>query len=103
VIRALMPVESILVEGELVGERAGVDGPGRVSGIRRGNDLVLLVADYRGVCRGSVKLNLDISVRSEIRDLMADAVFTASVATGKQKMDVPLEGSRASLFHVRPL
>ena len=48
VIRALSPVESILLEGELVGERAAVKQPGRLSGIRRGNELVLLVADYQG-------------------------------------------------------
>ena len=103
VIRALTAVEPILIEGELIGAGAAVKEPGRVSGIRRGNDLVLLVADYYGACRGSVALTLDVPVRSEIRDLLSNAVFAASVPAGKNQIKVPLEGARARLLHVRSL
>ncbi len=103
VIRALGPVESILIDGALIGETATVQEPGRLSGIRRGNDLVLLVADYRGACRGTVNLSLDVLVRSEIRDLLADSVFIASLQPGKNQLKVPLNGSQARLLHVRTM
>lgn len=103
VIRALTPVEPLLLEGELIGQQAVVQGPGRVSGIRRGNEMLLLVADYFGVCRGTIQLTLDVPARSEIRDLLADSVFAANVQPGKNQLKVPLQGSRACLLHVRPL
>jgi hypothetical protein len=103
VIKAITPVEPILLDGELLAARGAVQGPGRLSGIRRGNDLVLLVADYFGDSHGSVALQLDLPARSEIRDLLADRVFAADVPAGKNRIQVPLEGSRARLLYVRPL
>lgn len=103
VIRALVPIEPILIEGELIGQQAAVQAPGRLSGIRRGNDLVLLAADYFGACRGTVTLSLDLAARSEIRDLLNNSVVAADVPAGKSQLKLPLEGSRARLLHVRPL
>lgn len=102
VIRALNPVETILLEGELIGTQASVKEPARLSGLRRGNDLVLLVADYYGQCQGTIKLTLDLPARSEIRDLISGQVFAADVQPGKRDLDVPLEGNRARLLQIRP-
>lgn len=103
VIRALTPVEPILLEGQLVGDAVQAKEPGRVSGVRRGKDLVLLVADYFGACRGSVALTLELPARSEIRDLFDASVVAASVPAGKSQLKIPLQGARARLLHVRPL
>lgn len=103
VVRAIAPVEQILVDGELVGDAARADAPGRVSGIRRGKALVLLVADYFRRTDGKVKLHLRVPARSNIRDLLTGEVLSAEIPTGERLLPVPLGENRARLLHVHPL
>jgi hypothetical protein len=103
VIRAIGPVEDVIVEGQLVGDAATVEGIGRVSGIRRGDQTVLLVADYLRRGPGTVDLQLTLAVRSEMVDLFTGQTVTPKIPPGTQKVQVPLEGARARLLHVRPV
>ena len=103
VVRAIGPVEHVIVEGEPVGDTATVDGVGRVSGIRKGSEMMLLVADYFRRGGGTVKLQLTVPAKSEIVDLMTGLVVKSDVPIGRQTIDVPLEGGPARLLHVRPL
>jgi hypothetical protein len=103
VVRALGTVEQVIVDGQLVGAAASVAGLGRVSGMRCGNQMVLLVADYFGRSTGTVSVRLDVAARSEIRDLLAQTPWKKEIGAGNQLLQVPLEGARARLLHVRPL
>ena len=103
VVRAIAPVEDLIVQGELVGDAAAVEGPGRLSGIRRSHQMLLLVADYFGHSGGSVKLRLTLPARSELRDLLSGEVFMAEIAPGERLIQVPLADVRARLLHVCPL
>lgn len=102
VVRAIAPVEQILVDGELIGDAARAEAPGRVSGIRRGKEMVLLVADYFRRTDGTVKLTLQVPARSEIRDLITGEVLPGEIQSGECLIPVPLGNNRARLLHVRP-
>ncbi len=103
VVRAIAPVEEILINGELVGEAARADGSGRVSGIRQGKEMVLLVADYFGRTDGTINLTLQVAARSEIRDLLDGKLLSPEVQPGERRLPVPLGSNRARLLHVHPL
>src|SRR5699024_10307630 len=60
VVRAIAPIENVIVNGNLVGNWAQVKGPGRVSGMRLHDEMVLLIADYYGHTNGKVKLRLNV-------------------------------------------
>ncbi len=101
VVRAIAPVERILTLGRLAGADATVAGPGRVSGMRLGNQMVLLAADYAGRTRGAIRLRLRLPVASELRDLL-DGRPAGELPAGERTLELPLEGARARLLHVRP-
>ena len=103
VVRAIAPVEHLIVEGDLIGDTATVDGPGRVSGMQKDGEIMLLAADYFRRTGGTVKLQLTLPAKAEIVDLMTGQVVKPDVSPGKHAIDVPLEGARARLLHVRPL
>ena len=102
VVRAVAPVEHVIVEGDLIGDAATVDGVGRVSGMQIDGQMMLLAADYFRRTGGTVKLELTLPARSEIVDLITGQVVESDVSRGKHAIDIPLEGSRARLLHVRP-
>jgi len=103
VVRAIAPVERVLVDGGLVGNAARAESPGRVSGIRRGAEMVLLVADYFRRTDGTVKLTLQMPARSEIRDLLTGEIVSAAIQPGERVLPVPLGENPARLLHVHPL
>jgi hypothetical protein len=103
VVRAIAPVEDLIVDGDLIGDAASVVGSGRISGMRKGNQIMLLAADYFRHTGGSVKLQLAVSAKSEIVDLISGQVVKSNVAVGRPTIEIPLEGARARLLHVRPL
>lgn len=103
VVRAVSPVEHLIVEGDLIGDAATVDGVGRVSGMQKDGEMMLLAADYFCHGAGTVKLELTLPVRSKIVDLISGQVVESDVSPGKQVMDVQLEGARARLLHVLPV
>jgi len=102
VVRAIAPVEELLVQGELAGDAARVEGEGRVSGIRHGDDILLLAADYFGRTNGELKICLRVPARSEIGDLLSGQ-SVRQVPAGEQVLEIPLHGARARLLHVRPV
>jgi hypothetical protein len=103
VVRAIAPVEQVLLDGELIGDAVSAEAPGRVSGMRLGKEMVLLVADYFQRTDGAVKLRLQAPVQSQIRDLVSDEILSGEVEAGERTLSVPLAGQRARLLHVRPL
>lgn len=103
VIRAIATVEDVIVDGDLVGSDAEVVGPGRVSGMKQGNRMVLLVADYFGETEGSITLRLNLSGESTLRDLLDGQDLDKGQLPGGQEMvTIPLQGQRARLLEVSP-
>ena len=100
VVRAIAPVERLILEGEPLGEFCTVDEPGRLSGLRLDTSALLLVADYQGQSQGTVTLNLHLPVRSRLVDLLSGEVLAADLPHGRQQFPVLLGGSRARLLHV---
>ncbi|MFH1266552.1 MAG: hypothetical protein ABIK89_12560 [Planctomycetota bacterium] len=103
VIRAIAPVEELIVEGELLGEVVSIDAPGRVSGIRRGNEMLLLVADYFGQSDGTLNVHLSVPVTSEIHDLHTGEIVVEQVPVGQSTLRINLADAPARLLHLRPI
>jgi hypothetical protein len=102
VIRAIAPVEDVIVNGDLVGASATVQGVGRVSGVKLGSRMMLLVADYFGKSDGTVKVQLNLPAKSSVRDLFTGKIVNASLPAGIQTIFVPLNSERARLLEIAP-
>lgn len=100
VVRAIAPVEDLIVHGELVGTDAAVVGKGRVSGIKYNHEMMLLVADYFGRTGGKLKLKLKLAARSMMRDLMSGQTVVADMPAGQQALDISLDGQPARLLEI---
>jgi hypothetical protein len=98
VLRAIAPVEDVIVKGDLVGSSATIDGAGRVSGMELGNRMMLLAADYFGKSDGTVKINLTLPAKSTLRDLFTGETIGKVLLAGKQNVSIPLNGQRARLL-----
>lgn len=102
VIRAIAPVEDVIVEGELVGDAAAVVGPGRVSGMKRDGRMVLLVADYLAETEGAIRLSLNSSASATLHDLLSGKDTGIRISAGEQILTILLQEHRARLLEVRP-
>jgi len=100
VIRAIAPVEDVILEGELV-EGVTAEPPVRISGVRRGDEMVLLIAEYFGTEPLTVTVHLPVPGPSTVTDLMTGKALTA-IAGGERSFQVRLGEERAGLMHVRP-
>ena len=98
-IRAVQPVEDIIVDGDLF--LPEVDGKGRVSGMRRGEDIVLLVADYYGTAGGAVNVKLNFLQSMQILDLDQNKEIGISVS-GPRTLRVDLGSDSAKLLLLTP-
>lgn len=103
VVRAIAPVEEIIVEGELAGEEVSVDAPGRASGMRRQGEMLLLVADYFHRSDGTLNLRLSVPAASRIRDLLTGQILAEKIPSGESTIPIKLAGARARLLHVYPI
>jgi len=101
VLRAIAPVEEVIVNGDLIGSAATIQGAGRVSGMKLGSKMVLLAADYFGKSDGTLQLQLNLPAKSTLRDLMSDEVVEV-LLPGKQTVSIPLNGQSARLLEVVP-
>ncbi len=105
VIRAIAPAEKIIVGGRLIrAADAAVAAPVRLSGLRLGDRMVLLAADYFRRTAGPVQLRLHLSVPSAITDLLANKMLPKGSRLPAGAVSVPLDfsRSRARLLLVRP-
>jgi hypothetical protein len=102
VIRAIAPMEDVIVKGDLVGSSATIAGEGRVSGMKLGNRMMLLAADYFGKSDGFLKINLTLPIKSQLRDLLSGETVGKVLSAGKQTVTLPLNGQRARLLEVVP-
>ena len=102
-IRAITPVEDIIMDGELIGDVAQVESPGHLSGMRHGDKMVLLVSDYQRAGDGTLELKLQLNVASQIRDLRTGSTLEKNIAAGRQTIRVPLNGAEARLLEVMPI
>jgi len=98
-IRAVTPVEDVFVDGELF--LPEVEGKGRVSGMRDGDDIVLLVADYYGDTDGTVTVRLKLDKPMRVLDLDRKEEV-GQVAAGETDFAVELGEERAGILHLRP-
>lgn len=103
VVRAIAPVEDIILEGVPLGVGLKVDDPGRLSGLRLGNSALLLLADYRGQGARTLTLNLDLPVRSQLVDRLSGEILASELPAGPRRMQVSLGESPARLLHVLPV
>jgi hypothetical protein len=98
-IRAIAPVEDIIADGELL-QGASTEPEVRLSGMRRADEMVLLVAEYFGTEPLTVTVHLPAPGPSTITDLMTGAVL-ASLPRGERSFQVSLGTERARVVHVR--
>ena len=103
VVRAIAPVEALIIGGELAGEAVSVDAPGRVSGIRHGKEMLLLVADYFRRSKGALDVHLSAPAPSQIRDLLTGQIVAARIPSGKSTVRIDLGDARARLLHLAPV
>lgn len=97
-IRNLVPVEDILLSGDLL-EGAQVQNAGRISGVTADGEMVILVADYHQEAGGAVTVKLPVDGAMTATDLDTGEEIRVG-ADGE--LVVPLEGEiRARVFHVR--
>lgn len=102
-IRAVAPVEDVIVDGELVGDRVEIVGPvGRVSGMRHEGEMLLLVADYHRRSDGALTLRIEPPKAAKLRDRLNGGEVVAELEAGPQRVTVPLHGERARLLYVDP-
>jgi len=102
VIRAIASVEDVIVDGDLIGPDAAVVGPGRISGARLGDRMVLLAADYFGETEGAIQLHLKPAKESKLKDLFTGEYLDIQITPGDQTLTIPLGGHRARLMEVQP-
>jgi hypothetical protein len=102
VIRAIAPVEQVIVNGQLIGSDAQIQGPGRVSGMKLGARMMLLAADYFDKSGGTLKLRLNLPAPSTLRDLFTGQTLGQELPSGDQIVSIPLNGQRARLLEVVP-
>jgi hypothetical protein len=98
-IRAVAPVEDVLVDGDLFPPE--VRGLGRASGMRGGDDIVLLVADYHGDTDGIVTIRLKLDKPVRVLDLDREEEL-GQVNAGESDFAVELGDDRARILHFRP-
>jgi hypothetical protein len=103
VIRAIAPVEDVIADGQLVGNMATVQSPGRLSGMKLGNRMVLLAADYEHKSNGTLQLHLDLQAKSALYDLFTGKVLLENLPAGKNDISLPLNGAPGRLIEVRPI
>jgi hypothetical protein len=101
VIRNVAPVEDIIVDGELL-TGAAAEPAARISGMRRGNQMLLLVADYwKSSGTKAVKVTVPVAVESRIIDLDTGR-DVALVKPSQNLLTVHLDRELARIFHVCP-
>lgn len=98
-VREVAPVEDIIVDGALY-DRAQVAPPARVSGMIRGNDIALLVADYTAAAPKPVTVTLQVpAVADVVRSISSQKL--CDVKAGQQTICVPLGEHRSSVILIR--
>lgn len=102
-VHAIAPVETIVVDGELIGDLAQVIGKGRVSGMRNDGECVLLVADYEKQSDGVVEVRVTVDVESEVWDLVSGQKVVSGLSAGVQRIQVDLQGEMGRLLWIRPM
>ena len=97
-IRMVAPVEDIIVDGQLV---AGVrcEPAMRVSGMRRGDDLFLLIADYHSREPKAVTVELPTAKAATVVDL-ATGKALARLGAGERRFTLSLGGELAKALSV---
>jgi hypothetical protein len=102
VIRNVAPVEDIILEGDLLAGAAA--GPAaRVSGVRHGNQMLLLVADYwKPPGTKVLEVTIPVDVESRVIDLDTGRE-AALVKPGRSSFTVDLDRELARIFHVCPI
>jgi len=102
-IRAITPVENIIMDGQLIADEASVESPGHLSGMKNGNSMVLLISDYEKKSFGTLTLHLKLSAPSQVCDLQSGETLVSKVDAGSQMVSIPLQGKRARLLEIKPL
>ncbi|MBM3860031.1 MAG: hypothetical protein FJ395_10315 [Verrucomicrobia bacterium] len=99
-VRIVAPVEDVIMGGELL---TGVktEPAVRVSGVRKGDAMFLLVADYHGKTRGApVTVTLPVTRPARVVDL-ATGVEVARLKPGASSFKAPLACPGARAFAIR--
>lgn len=100
-IRIVAPVEDVIVDGDLVRD-VRTDPPVRVSGMRRGDESFLLIADYESRQARAVDVQLPIAKTCTVVDLTSGKQI-ARLAAGAKRFRVTLGAGQAVPLHVVPV
>lgn len=98
--RIVGPVEDIVLDGRPV-EGVRTAPPVRVSGMARGDEMFLLVADYAGRAAGPVEVRLPLRQACAVVDLETGETV-ARIEPGAA-LPLTLNGRQPRALHVRPL
>ena len=71
--------------------------------MRRGEEMVLLVADYFRRGDGTIRLRMRLRGPAAIVDLLSNRKLIDRLPPGERVVPIPLGGERARLLYVRPL
>jgi len=99
-IKAVVPVEDVIVDGDLFKDFTA-QPPARVSGMEKGDDIVLLVADYAQRSKGTLTVQLPLKKSCAVINLDTGERLTRLPA-GKAVLKVNLGDERAVLLHISP-
>ena len=100
-IKAIVPVEDVIVDGDLV-RNVKADAPARVSGMQKGDEMVLLVADYFRKSKEPLRIHLTFPKPSRVKDLDTGEVV-GQFKAGEASLVLSLGSERARLLHVSPV
>ncbi len=99
-IRIAAPAEDVIVEGDVL-EGAGADAGVRLSGMRKGDAVFLLVADYAGALAGPASVKAPVQRPCRVTDLETGKVV-GRVTPDAPAFPVRFEGTGARAFLIRP-
>jgi len=97
-IRMVAPVENTIVDGQLV-EGVRCEPAMRISGMRRGDDLFLLIADYHRREPRAVTVELPITKAATVVDLATGRPL-ARLAAGERRFTLAFDGELAKALHI---
>jgi len=100
-VRTIARIEDVLVDGDLYPD-VQVAPPARVSAVRRGDDLALLVGEYGGHHPVTIEVTVNVPVESEVLDSLTGDLLGELTAGPDRTLQVELEEHRSRVIWIKP-
>lgn len=107
-LRAIAPIEPLVVHGDLANRIVQVIGAGHVSAKRgavdsgRRNQIAILASDYFHDTDGKIQLKVNVPAKSTLKDLLTGKVIQRDIQPGQQTITLPLNNKSARLVCLMP-